>query len=247
MWEERPISRRSFFSGAFCVTLPVHSSFASITPKGLSFARLWRNHPMRDEYRGGDRWPCRKVLDTRCLVNPGDLTHNQCSIRLGIAIQKSFPDLRYEDFPEIRESDDPTSTRRAITCAALLHQECGHTVDELHFIRAVELAASLLEVSSVSARSLHPKFCWLGNPEVYERPVGRRNPFRDKLAGKSGLIFIEHFALGRPSPMQGCHIDLWCGDRLRTKNEIYYRGARDAVDRRYDNEASRVVFWEVNA
>lgn len=100
-----------------------------------------------------------------------------------------------------------------------------------------------MHVTAAENRGSFPAFSWLGPPEEHRR-LGVTNPFRDRLADRSGIIFIENFWDCHYGLFHGSHIDLWSGRLRRTKNELYYRGSW-FPDHRFDSVADRVVFWEV--
>ncbi len=237
------LDRRTVILGlASAATAPVcgHAS-----ERKKLFETLWKNHPMKDGWRIGVRWPCRKLLDVNCLVDPDDLTRDQCSIRLGVAIRLTFGNLSYFDFPALLDSNSTGSARRALTCTALTTSECKHSDDDLHFIRSIELASSLLYVASKDHRDKHPKFSWLGQPEEYRRPPGKRNDFRSRIGSRNGIVFVENYTLGNQRELRGTHIDLWIGRYSRTKNEFFYGEPRNPIDRRFDDVADRILFWPI--
>ena len=203
------------------------------------FAQMWRNHPMGDARGEGVRWPCANLLDIRTLSDPANITTDQCAIRLGIAIARTFPDIRYRDLPKLAEPSG--AAKGLLVCRDLTHAECAHSEDDLHILRTGELASCLMIIGETGSFS---QFNWLRPPEPFDRPEAGPSKFRDALAGRNGILLIENFWDCRNGIFHGSHIDLWHGGVSRTKNELYYRG-RWSPDSRYDTIADRIVFWEV--
>ena len=209
-----------------------------------TFEKLWRHHPMGDGHRVGRRWPCDNVLNIECLSDPRNIVKDQCTVRLGLALSRTFPNLKYRNFPLLRTSGDGSRPTRPLICRDLTKTDCAHHEDELHLLRTSEFASSLLHVSAAAHRSEFPAFSWLSEPVVFERDKGETQHFRSEIGSRSGIIFIENFWRCRHGLMHRSHIDLWNGALKRTKNELYYRG-QSFPDARYEFVADRIVFWEV--
>lgn len=236
------ISRRQMLAAAGSSLLV--PQFASAVEPSSHFDRLWQHHPMGDARRRGERWPCANVLNIDCLSDPSDLTRDQCSVRLGVALKGAFPQLTLNDFPVLKDDEQGESAKYPLVCTNLTRRECAHSEDELHFLRTSELASCLLSISDGAAGRRHPKFDWLCTHETYDRTNGAIARFRSLIGNRNGLIFIENFWDRRYGAMHGSHIDLWHGGMRWTKNELFYRGS-DNPDLRYEDVADRILFWPV--
>jgi hypothetical protein len=228
------------------MSLPAALSFSNPVfdnPRSI-FDRLWSNHPMGDDLNLGNNWPCQNLLDTSCARYRGDVLKNQCAIRLGDALRKTFRDLRLQDFPKV-ERLDGSGYGLPETCHDITIGDCSHSTDELHVLHPSELVEAFHAATLIYNRLSYPKFFWLLPAEEYRRWPGTINSFRSAIANRNGIIFIESYWQKRKDAQSGCHIDLWNGTLQRTKNELYYKGKAGPPDVRFDEVATRVLFWEV--
>jgi hypothetical protein len=168
----------------------------------LRFSTLWINHPTVN----GNQLPCR----TNGISN----FENQCAIRMGICLKKS--------------GVLPSQLRGAITCNQA--GRTGHTGEDMHYIRANEVANAL---ASASVPGLGPMFK-LSNPKDFANEIG----------GKTGIIYFQDYwyrttdlLTGRPT---GDHIDLWNGWRTTAKILLPWFSWLGGYDR-----SGQIWFWEV--
>lgn len=166
----------------------------------VSFRELWSNHPTNN----GQQAPC----TTLGVSN----FENQCAIRMGVCLKRSGVTLG--------------QVRGALTCgqAKLTH----HANDEMHFIRAREVANALRGTSIAG----------IG-------PVGSitdPKSFAEELDGRKGIIFFNGYwwrttDTTRPT---GDHIDLWNGWRTTAKMLFPWFGWLGGY-----NKSGQIWFWEV--
>lgn len=237
------LSRRQTF--AFMMMPFIAPSPRTIEASRTLFDELWRNHPFSDSPGQGQRWPCSNLLNILHLHDGRfDITKDQCAVRLGTCLRRTFPTLHYSDFPRGRSLLFPQQMD-LLTCADITRPEFRHSTDELHILNASAFAGSLALATQRGHRTNFPKFAWLSEPETYMRPVGEASNFRQALAGRNGIIYIEKFWNRENGRSMGSHIDLWDGDRCRTKKELHYETVTKKIDERFDNVARRIVFWEI--
>lgn len=143
----------------------------------VTFNQLWANHPTNT----GEQLPCR----TLGIAN----FTNQCSIRMGVCLQRSGVPV--------------SAIRGALTCNQA--KLTGHGKEHMHYIRARELAQALRNASIPGVGPVYS----LNNP----------SDFANELDGRRGLIFFNGYwwrstDTSRPT---GDHIDLWNGWRTSAK------------------------------
>lgn len=143
----------------------------------VTLRTLWNNHPSNT----GDQYPCQ--------TNGTSNFANQCAIRMGVCLK--------------RAGVLPGQIRGAITCAQAAGT--GHAHDEMHFIRAHELANAL---NSANVPGLSPRIT-LANPQ----------DFANELAGRQGIIYFRHYWWRTTDTVRptGDHIDVWNGWRTTAK------------------------------
>ncbi len=166
----------------------------------VTFNQLWANHPTNT----GEQHPC----STLGISN----FENQCSIRMGVCL---------------RRSGVPASAiRGALTCNQA--KLTGHGHDDMHFIRARELAQAL---RSASIPGVGPVYS-LNNP----------GDFANELDGRKGLIFFNGYwwRSTDTSKPTGDHIDVWNGWRTSAKMLFPWFGWLGGY-----NKSSNIWFWEV--
>jgi hypothetical protein len=180
----------------------------------IAFKDLWLQHPANHS------------MATPCIA-PHDLTSienrqikrglpvfgNQCAIRMGVCLK--------------RAGVAPTQLGRVSTCYV-------HPAEEMHFIRASELAGAL---TSTKLPGVAP----------VERITGKdAAAFYPKLFGRTGIIYIQDYwarTTDQPGNPTGDHIDVWNGFRPSTKWLMEWFSWLGY----YSNyaEAKEVWFWEV--
>jgi hypothetical protein len=150
----------------------------------VAFRDLWYRHPANNSLQ----YPCiasRTLTSEGKTILPGfPVYHNQCAIRMGVCLK--------------RAGVAPSSLRIA-TCGV-------HSADEMHFLRAGDVARSL---SGSSVPGLGP----------VERITGTEAAhFYKKIYGRTGILFIHAYwrRPGETTP-SGDHIDVWNGYRSSTK------------------------------
>lgn len=178
----------------------------------IAFKDLWYQHPANE----ADSYPC---------IAPSDLTNlegkaigrgypvfsNQCAIRMGVALK--------------RAGVSPQMLRGLTTCGV-------HGADEMHIIRAADLASALARVNLPGLGKM-------------ERITGKdAAEFYPKLFGRTGIIYLQDYwrRAGETVPT-GDHIDVWNGYRSSTKWLMEWFSWLGY----YSNyaEAKEVWFWEV--
>jgi hypothetical protein len=200
-----------------------------------TFKALWANHPFSDVPGLGQGRPCGNILNiSRLVAGKNDLVWDQCAIRMGVCLKRTFPRLHFRDFAI------PARGQLA-TCGLITKHGFKHDDNMLHILNATDFALSLRHAGSQQLST----FSWLGSAEVYERSPSQTNPFRQKIKGRNGVVFIQNFWIKRGGDGTGSHIDLWDGDRRVTKKEIHYSTPQRTIDDRYDRIAERVIFWPV--
>lgn len=179
----------------------------------VQFADLWKNHPINES------------VETPCIA-PHDLTNldgrligqglpvfpNQCSIRLGVTLKRCGITHAMLSGP--------------LTCQV-------HAPEEMHYVRASELAALL-------ARTSLPG---VGPREV----ITDAEHFYPKIYGRTGLIYFHDYwyrttdTAGHPT---GDHIYIWNGYRSSAKWLMEWFSGLGY----YSNYAGakEIWFWPVN-
>ncbi len=177
----------------------------------VAFRDLWYRHPANN------------ALSTPCVA-PHDLTNlegkqiaqgfpvfgNQCSIRMGVCL---------------KNAGVPPGTLKLATCGV-------HAAEEMHIIRATDLARGL-----ASAR--------IDGVGSVERITGTDTAqFYPRLIGRTGIIYIQDYwrRHGETTPT-GDHIDVWNGYRSSTKWLMEWFSWLGY----YSNyaQAKEIWFWEV--
>jgi hypothetical protein len=178
----------------------------------VTFSDLWYRHPANL----ATQYPC---IAPRALTNlAGErirqgfpVFSNQCAIRMGVALKHA--------------GVSPATLRGVTTCGV-------HDPDEMHYIRAQELADAIASASITGAGPIEK----VGGSEVAQ--------FYPKLIGRTGMIYIKDYwrRTGETTPT-GDHIDVWNGYRPSTKWLMewfswagYYSNYADARE---------IWFWEV--
>ncbi len=166
----------------------------------LTLRTLWLNHPTVT----GEQYPCQ--------TNGASNFANQCAIRMGVCLKRS--------------GVLPGQIRGALSCGQAA--ATGHSHDEMHYIRANEVANAL---NGVSLPGLSPRIT-LATPD----------DFANELAGRKGIIYFKHYwwrttDTTRPT---GDHIDLWNGWRTTAKVLLPWFNWLGG----YDGSAE-IWFWEV--
>jgi hypothetical protein len=180
----------------------------------VAFKELWYRHPANEAVQ----YPCVAPHDLDNLqgekIRRGfPVFGNQCSIRMGVCLQ-----------------------RNGVTLGQLGRLEtCGvHGVDEMHIIRAADLAGALARANIAGLGRI-------------ERITGTEPAkFYPKLFGRTGIIYIQDYWLrtsDRPGEKSGDHIDVWNGYRSSTKWLMEWFSWLGY----YSNyaEAKEIWFWEV--
>jgi hypothetical protein len=167
----------------------------------VSFRELWEHHPTNT----GDQYPCQ--------TNGVSNFTNQCAIRMGVCLK--------------RAGVLPGQVHGAITCAQAA--ATGHASDEMHFVRAAEVAHALAS-TSVPGISPHIK---LAQPDN----------FADELNGRTGIIFFNGYWWRTEDKVRptGDHIDLWNGWRTSAKVLLPWFGWLGGYD-----GSGEIWFWEVS-
>ncbi len=166
----------------------------------VTFNQLWASHPTNN----GEQFPCR----TLGIAN----FENQCAIRMGVCLKRAGVDVG--------------AIRGAITCNQA--KLTNHPKDEMHFIRAKELANAIRRASIPGVGSAYS----LTSP----------NDFANELDGRKGIIFFNGYwwrttDTSRPT---GDHIDLWNGWRTSAKMLFPWFGWLGGF-----NNSGEIWFWEV--
>ncbi len=179
----------------------------------IAFRDLWAGHPINESVIH----PCIAPRDLTNLagepIKTGFPTFaNQCAIRLGVALKRAG-----------------VSPIRGLT-------SCGvHSPDEMHYIRAHQLANALVSANIAGVASVE---------KIRGHDVTK--DFYPKLFGRTGLIFIRdywHRGTDRQGAPTGDHIDVWNGYRSSAKWLMEWFSWLGY----YSNyaEAREVWFWEV--
>lgn len=166
----------------------------------VDFSELWNNHPSIS----GPLYPC----STLGVPN----FENQAAIRLGVCLRRSGVRI--------------TALSGVLTCSQA--KLTNHPSDEMHFIRAKELANSLRRANIEGIRPVHS----VPSPDRFVSQIG----------GRTGIIFINGYwwratDTSRPT---GDHIDLWNGWRTTTKLLFPWWGWYGGYEK-----SAEIWFWEV--
>jgi hypothetical protein len=177
----------------------------------VAFADLWYRHPANN----ATQYPCiapraLSNLEGKAIAQGFPVFSNQCAIRMGVCL---------------RNAGIAPGTISAATCSV-------HGSEEMHFIRAQELANALASASIAG----------LGR---VERITGTEAAqFYGRLFGRTGIIYIKDYwrRTGESAPT-GDHIDVWNGYRSSTKWLMEWFSWLGY----YSNyaEAKEIWFWEV--
>jgi hypothetical protein len=178
----------------------------------LQFKDLWFRHPANEAVT----YPCvaqqaLTSLEGKEIARGYPVFSNQCAIRLGVALK--------------RAGVPPQSLRGLVTCGV-------HAPEELHIIRAADLARALARIELPGLGKL-------------ERITGKdAAEFYPRIFGRTGIIYLQDYwrRTGETNPT-GDHIDVWNGYRSSTKWLMewfswlgYYSNYADAKE---------IWFWEV--
>jgi hypothetical protein len=166
----------------------------------VTFKQLWANHPTNS----GNSLPCR----TLGISN----FENQCAIRMGVCLKDSGVALG--------------QIGGAITCSQVLLT--NHAKDEMHFVRAKELANALRRGGIPGIGSAHS----------LQTPAD----FANELDGRRGIIFFNGYWWRKEDKTRptGDHIDLWNGWRTTAKALFPWFGWLGGY-----NKSGEIWFWEV--
>jgi type VI secretion system (T6SS) effector Tae4 (amidase) len=246
------ITRRAIVGTAAASVLHSVADAATGLPPAI-FATLWKNHPMGDDRSKGDEHPCADLLKPACFegatldIRQHETVKEQCAVRMGVTLKRTINGVTFDDLPQIAREDEAATKGHPRICRVLVTGNCGHPQDHFHIIDSTELAKVFDVVSTPEGHSQHPRLSWVGSKEEYHRSIGKVNDFRTKLKGRFGIIFIKDYwkRPGETTPT-GCHIDLWHGGFLRTKRELFDFGKNGPPEKRFDEVASKVVFWPVS-
>jgi hypothetical protein len=181
----------------------------------ITFKKLWLGHPINESVQ----LPCIAPRELRNLegkiIKPGfPLYANQCAIRTGVALK--------------RAGVAPSVLRGLTTCG-------GHNPDDMHYIRATELAVAL---SKVRIEGMGPRQIIKGSDVRAYYP---------QLFGRTGIIYIQDYWRRSIDPPNahptGDHIDVWNGYRSSAKWLMEWFSWVGY----YSNyaEAREIWFWEV--
>ena len=151
----------------------------------VAFKDLWYRHPANNS----TQYPCIAPygltnMEGKQIAQGLPVFGNQCSIRMGVCL---------------KNAGVPPSAVRTATCSV-------HAADEMHFIRAADLARALAGASIEGVGKV-------------ERITGMdAKDFYGKLYGRTGIIYIQDYwkRHGETTPT-GDHIDVWNGYRSSTK------------------------------
>jgi hypothetical protein len=151
----------------------------------VAFKDLWYRHPANNS----TQYPCVAPhgltnMEGKHIAQGFPVFGNQCAIRMGVCLKNA--------------GVSPGALRLA-TCSV-------HSADEMHIIRAADLANGL------SGASIE------GIGKVERIVCTEAKDFYGKLYGRTGIIFIHAYWLrqGETTP-SGDHIDVWNGYRSSTK------------------------------
>lgn len=153
----------------------------------IYFHDLWYGHPINESVQTPCIAPRDGNFQGSSVLKGFPTFANQCSIRMGVSLK--------------RAGVRPGQISGSLTCGA-------HGADEMHFIRAQELANALARSNIAGIGSV-------------ERITGNSAAeFYPQLFGRTGIIFVKDYwsrsvdRAGRPT---GDHIDVWNGYRSSAK------------------------------
>ncbi|MEM9357443.1 MAG: T6SS effector amidase Tae4 family protein [Pseudomonadota bacterium] len=179
----------------------------------VEFHDLWYGHPINQ----GVQTPCIAPRDGNfqgSQVKKGFPTFaNQCAIRMGVSLK--------------RAGVQPSQIGNILTCGA-------HPPEEMHYIRAQELANALANRSIPGIGSV-------------QRIRGQQvQDFYPELFGRTGIVFIKDYwqrSVDRAGSPTGDHIDVWNGYRSSAKWLMEWFSWLGY----YSNyaQAREIWFWEV--
>lgn len=166
----------------------------------LKFSTLWATHPNHT----GENLPCRTLGVSNF--------ENQCAIRMGVNLK--------------RAGVAPGALRGCLVCGGA--KLTMHAADEMHIIRAKELANALRSASVPG----------LGATQVLANP----KDFANELNGRTGIIFFNGYWWRTVDTVRptGDHIDLWNGWRTTAKMLLPWFGWLGNY-----NKSGEIWFWEV--
>lgn len=166
----------------------------------LTVRKLWLSHPSNT----GEQYPC--------VTNGTSNFANQCAIRMGVCLK--------------RAGVQPGQIGGAITCVQA--SNTGHVHDDMHFIRAHEVANAL---NGASIPGLSPRIT-LTNPA----------DFANELSGRKGIIYFKDYWYrpGETTRATGDHIDVWNGWRTTAKVLLPWFNWLGGYD-----GSGEIWFWEV--
>jgi hypothetical protein len=177
----------------------------------VAFRDLWYRHPANNALST----PCvaphaLTSLEGKHIAQGFPVFGNQCSIRMGVCL---------------KNAGVPPGTFRLATCGV-------HPAEEMHIIRAADLARALASTSIEGVGSV-------------ERITGTDTAqFYGRIIGRTGIIYIQDYwrRHGETTPT-GDHIDVWNGFRSSTKWLMEWFSWLGY----YSNyaEAKEIWFWEV--
>ncbi len=179
----------------------------------VQFHDLWYGHPINESVQA----PCIAPRDGNfqgSQVKKGFPTFaNQCAIRMGVSLKRAG--VQHSQIGNI------------LTCGA-------HPPEEMHYIRAQELANALAN------RSI------LGIGPVQRIRGQQAQDFYPELFGRTGIIFIKDYwqrSVDRAGSPTGDHIDVWNGYRSSAKWLMEWFAWLGY----YSNyaQAREIWFWEV--
>jgi hypothetical protein len=180
----------------------------------VAFRDLWYGHPINESVQT----PCiapRAGNYHGSIVDKGYPTFaNQCAIRMGVALR--------------RAGVTPQQITGCLTCSA-------HPPEEMHFIRAHEVASALMRARIEGIGSVEQ----IRGAETAE--------FYPQLFGRTGIIYIKDYwrrSSDAPDRPTGDHIDVWNGYRSSAKWLMEWFSWLGY----YSNyaEAKEIWFWEVD-
>jgi hypothetical protein len=177
----------------------------------VAFKDLWYRHPANNSLST----PCvaphaLTSMEGKQITQGYPVFGNQCSIRMGVCL---------------KNAGVAPGTLRLTTCGV-------HAADEMHFIRAADLARSLAGATID------------GVGRVEKIAGSEAAQFYQKIIGRTGIIYVQDYwrRHGETTPT-GDHIDVWNGYRSSTKWLMEWFSWLGY----YSNyaQAKEVWFWEV--
>ncbi|MBL8565340.1 MAG: hypothetical protein JNM89_06455 [Hyphomicrobiaceae bacterium] len=181
------------------------------------------------------------MLKTACTYN-GGVIDDQCAVRFGIALRSAFGEKTYAELPEIMRETNAVGRPR--TCRELKGGKGGcdwHPPGECHFINAYECSLAVSALSSARRDGQSDFFRGIGGARRF-RSAKEKMEFRSALKDVNGIIYFHRYWRDQNKPdAGGSHIDLWRGERQRTKLELF-KGEREP---RFERVSEEVVFWPV--